>query len=95
MSSTRNRTSPSDIGISLYLYFLGLSTRGVAKAMSFLHKVKRSHVSIWNWIQKCHPQECRQRKRRFMSSLLMRPCQSRLRVSMVMGCYRAKKTSNY
>jgi putative transposase len=34
------------------LYFLGLSTRNVAKALSFLHIVKRSHIAIWNWIQK-------------------------------------------
>jgi putative transposase len=34
------------------LYFLGLSTRNVARALSFLHIVKRSHVAIWNWIQK-------------------------------------------
>ena len=39
---------------SLYLYFLGLSTRGVSKAIFFLNKVKRSHVAIWNWIQKYH-----------------------------------------
>ena len=25
--------------------------------MYFLHKVKRSHVAIWNWIQKCHPKK--------------------------------------
>ena len=55
MINKRNRTSSSDIGHALHLYFLGLSTRGVAKAMYFLHKVKRSHVAIWNWIQKCHP----------------------------------------
>ena len=48
----RNRTSSRDIGYGLYLYFLGLSTRNVAKALSFLHIVKRSHIAIWNWIQK-------------------------------------------
>jgi len=37
------------------LYFLGLSTRNVAKALSFLNIVKRRHVSIWNWIQKYQP----------------------------------------
>jgi putative transposase len=50
----RNRTSSLDIDNALYLYFLGLSTRCVAKALLFLHNVKRSHVSIWKWIQKCH-----------------------------------------
>jgi len=51
----RNRTSSRDIGYGLYLYFLGLSTRNVAKALSFLNIVKRCHVSIWNWIQKYQP----------------------------------------
>ncbi len=55
MISKRKRTPSSDIGHALYLYFLGLSTRCVAKAMFFLHKVRRSRVAIWNWIQKCHP----------------------------------------
>jgi len=32
-----------------------LSTRNVAKALSFLHIVKRNHVSIWKWIQTCKP----------------------------------------
>ena len=53
----RNRTSSTDIGYGLYLYFLGLSTRNVAKALSFLHIVKRSHVAIWNWIQKYQPKK--------------------------------------
>ena len=48
----RNRTSLRYIGYGLYLYFLGLSTRNVSKALSFLNIVKRSHVAIWNWIQK-------------------------------------------
>ena len=55
MSSTRNRTPSKDICYGLYLYFHGLSTRNVTKALSFLHIVKRSHVSIWNWIQKYKP----------------------------------------
>ena len=64
MSNTRNRTSSSDIGHALYLYFLGLSTRSVAKALSFLHKVKRSHVSIWKWIQKYHPQRMSSKRKK-------------------------------
>lgn len=50
----RNRTSSLDIDNALYLYFLGISTRCVAKALLFLHNVKRSHVSILKWIQNCH-----------------------------------------
>ena len=57
MISKRKRTPSSDIGHALYLYSLGLSTRRVAKAMFFLHKVRRSHVAIWNWIQKCNPRK--------------------------------------
>ncbi len=53
--STKNRTSSKIIGYGLYLYFLGLSFRSTAKALSFL-KIKISHlVSIWHWIQKYKP----------------------------------------
>ena len=55
--NSRNRTPSEYIGYGLYLYFLGLSFRNVAKALSFLHIVKISHVSIWNWIQKYKPQK--------------------------------------
>jgi putative transposase len=48
----RKRTSSRDIGYGLYLFFLGLSTRNVAKALSFLNIIKRSHIAIWKWIQK-------------------------------------------
>ena len=37
------------------MYFLGLSFRNTAKALSFLKIVKISHVSIWNWLQKYKP----------------------------------------
>jgi putative transposase len=57
MLNKRNRTPSYDVGSALYLYFLGLSTRCVAKAMFFLHKVRRSHVAIWKWIQKYHPRK--------------------------------------
>jgi putative transposase len=53
--STRNRTPSKIIGYGLYLYFLGLSFRNTAKALSFLLLVKISHVSIWNWLQKYRP----------------------------------------
>ena len=53
--STRNRTSSKIIGYGLYLYFLGLSFRNTAKALSFLLLTKVSHVSIWNWLQKYRP----------------------------------------
>lgn len=55
----------------LYLYFLGLSTRGVSKAMFFLHKVKRSHVVIWKWIQKYHPKKVSSIKRVRISEFIV------------------------
>ena len=59
-----NRTPSSDIGRALYLYFLGLSTRSVSKAMFFLRKVKRSHVAIWNWIQRYHPRKISSKRKK-------------------------------
>jgi putative transposase len=51
----RQRTKPKDIAYSLYLYFLGLSYRNTARALQRF--VKRSHVSIWKWIQKYRPKK--------------------------------------
>ena len=59
----RNRTPSRNIVYGLYLYFLGLSTRNVAKALSFLNIVKRSHVAIWNWLQKYQPKKYRKNKK--------------------------------
>ena len=37
-------------------FFLGLSFKSTAKALSFLHIIKISHlVSIWKWLQKYKP----------------------------------------
>ena len=60
---TRNRTFPNIIVYGLYLYFLGLSFRNTAKALSFLLLVKVSHVSIWNWLQKYRPWKHLQNKK--------------------------------
>ncbi len=38
-------------------YFLGLSFRNTAKALSFLKIIKINHVLIWKWIQKYRPQK--------------------------------------
>ena len=70
MSSTRNRTSSSYIGRALYLYFLGLSTRNVAKAMFCFRKVKRSHVAIWKWIQKYHPKKILSKSERILEYIM-------------------------
>ena len=53
--STRIRTPSNIVGYGLYMYFLGLSFRNTAKALSFLLLVRISHVSIWNWLQKYRP----------------------------------------
>src|SRR5215203_3936999 len=55
MRNKRNRTSSEHIGHGLYLYFLGLSLRNAARALSFLHIVKRSHVAVCQWIQRYKP----------------------------------------
>jgi hypothetical protein len=55
--STKNRTSSKIIGYGLYLYFfLGLSFKSTAKALSLLLIIEISHlVSIWKWLQKYKP----------------------------------------
>ncbi|MDR4491958.1 MAG: hypothetical protein R2685_13830 [Candidatus Nitrosocosmicus sp.] len=67
----RNRTSSLYIDHALYLYFLGLSTRCVAKALLFLHNVKRSHVAIWKWIQKGHSRSTSSKKRRKIDEFIV------------------------
>ena len=57
----------------MYLYFLGLSTRNVAKALSFLHIVKRSHVLLakkWKWIQKHNPQKILSKRKRILEFII-------------------------
>jgi len=68
--TSRNRTSSEYIGYGLYLYFLGLSFRNTSKALSFLHIVKRSHVSIWNWIQKYKPQKISSKKKKISEYII-------------------------
>ena len=71
MFNKRNRTPSSDIGYGLYWYFLGLSTRSVSKALAYLHIVKRSHVTIWKWIQKYNPQKLSYRRKRKISEYIV------------------------
>jgi putative transposase len=67
----RNKTSSKDIGYGLYLYFLGLSTRNVARALSFLHIVKRSHVAVWKWIQRYKPQKVSNKRRKKIKQFII------------------------
>jgi putative transposase len=53
------------------LYFLGLSLRNVVKAWSYLHIVKRSHVSIWKFIQKFHYQKTSSTRRKKISEYIV------------------------
>ena len=48
---------------SLYLYFLGLSLRNTSKALIIFKDDKRSHVSVWNWIQRFDSLQIYKRKR--------------------------------
>jgi transposase-like protein len=45
-----NRTHPAIISYGLYLYFSSRSLRLAAKCLESV--IKRSHVSIWKWVQK-------------------------------------------
>lgn len=47
----------------LYLYFLGTSTRCVAKALLFLLNIRRSNVAIWKRLQKCQHRKPSLRRR--------------------------------
>lgn len=46
----RNRTNPAIVRYGLYLYFNSRSFRLAARSLSLIQK--RSHVSIWKWVQK-------------------------------------------
>jgi putative transposase len=59
----RNRTSTIVVMYSLYLYFLGLSLRNTSKALIIFKDDKRSHVSVWNWIQRFGSLQIYKRKR--------------------------------
>ena len=59
----RNRTSTIVVMYSLYLYFLGLSLRNTSKALIIFNDDKRSHVSVWNWIQRFGSLQIYKRKR--------------------------------
>jgi putative transposase len=48
----RNRTLTFIVMYSLYLYFLGLSLRNTSKALGPFKDQKRSHVAVWEWIQR-------------------------------------------
>ena len=65
----RNRTSSQFVSYGLYLYFLGLSFRNTAKALSFLDIVNISHVSIWNGCKNTRQRKQHAGKRTFQNIL--------------------------
>jgi len=48
---------------SLYLYFLGLSLRNTSKALELFKDEKRSHIAVWDWIQRFGSLQMYRRKR--------------------------------
>jgi len=54
---------------ALYLYFLGLSFRNTSKALKPFRE-KRSHVAVWNWVQRFNPKIIYSRKRRITAFVI-------------------------
>ena len=59
----RNSTSTFVIMYSLYLYFFDLSLRNTSKALDIFDDEKRSHIAVWNWIQRFDSSQIYKRKR--------------------------------
>jgi putative transposase len=64
----RNKTPTEYIYHGLYLYFSGLSLRRTSQQLSYF--IKRNHVTIWNWIQKYHPQRISSKSRRISEFII-------------------------
>ena len=64
----RNKTASRHIYHGLYLYFSGLSLRRTSQQLSIL--IKRNHVTIWNWIQKYHPQRISSKSKRISEFII-------------------------
>jgi putative transposase len=64
----RNKTPTEYICHGLYLYFSGLSLRRTSQQLSYF--IKRNHVTIWNWIQKYHPQRILSKSRRLSEFII-------------------------
>jgi putative transposase len=64
----RNRTPSEYIRYGWYLYFSGLSLRRASERLSSF--IKRNLVSIWNWIQKYHPQKISTKRKKIFESVV-------------------------
>lgn len=51
------------------MYFLGLSYRNAAKALSSRIK-KRSHVAVWKWVQKYKPERIFTKRKRIFEFII-------------------------
>jgi putative transposase len=58
----RKRTPSRYVYYGLHLYFSGLSLRKASERLSQLYK--RTHVTIWNWIQKYYPKQISYKRKR-------------------------------
>ncbi|HEY7573201.1 MAG TPA: hypothetical protein VH796_17715 [Nitrososphaeraceae archaeon] len=61
MVAKRNRTPSKYVGYGLYLYFIVLSYRNTSKALCRF--VTKSHVAVWNWIQKQRPKRITRKRK--------------------------------
>jgi putative transposase len=52
------------------LYFLGLSYRNAAKALSSRIKKRRSHVAVWKWVQKYKPERIFTKRKRIFEFII-------------------------
>ena len=66
--NARNKTPPEYIYHGLYLYFSGLSLRRTSQQLSYF--IKRNHVTVWNWIQKYHPQRISSKSKRISEFII-------------------------
>ena len=89
----RNKTPPEYIYHGLYLYFSGLSLRRTSQQLSCF--IKRNHVTIWNWIQKYHPQRISSKSKRISEFIID---ETLIKVGSeyiwLIGCNRARKQGN-
>ena len=89
----RNKTPSEYIYHGLYLYFSGLSLRRTSERLSYF--IKRNHVTVWNWIQKYHPQRISSKSKRYLNLSLMRHCLKLGQNISGFGLQLSQKTSKF
>ena len=66
----RNKTSTLVVMYSLYMYFLRLRLRNNSKTLIIFPNEKRSHVSVWNWIQRFGSSQIYNKHRRISAFII-------------------------